>query len=32
MKVTLTKNADQQIKDLLGENPVVRLNEYQTAG
>jgi hypothetical protein len=32
MKVNLTKNAKQQIIDLLGEEPTIRINEFQTAG
>lgn len=32
MKVTLTIDAKQQLKDLLGEEPVIKLNEVRTTG
>jgi hypothetical protein len=32
MKVTLTIDAKQQLKNVLGDNPTVKLNQIRTTG
>ena len=32
MKVTITKDANQQLITSLGEGPIVRINEIRTTG
>lgn len=32
MKVTITNNAKQQFLKVLGDEPVIRINEHQTTG
>jgi hypothetical protein len=32
MKVTITNDANQQLINVLGEDPIIRLNEIRTTG